>query len=59
MQAFQVAAFAFPVSDGVADEFECGNTAEIRDRKNGIEHGLKAGIVAFLREHVHLKEPLV
>jgi hypothetical protein len=59
MQAFQVAAFAFPVSDGVADELESGNAAKIRDGKDGVEYGLKAGVFAFLRKHVHLEEPLV
>ena len=59
MQAFQVSAFAFPVADGIADELECRNAPEIGDGKNGIEHGLKPGIFAFLRKHVHLEEPLV
>ena len=59
MQAFQVPAFAFPVSDGVADELERRDAAEIRNRKYGVEDRLKAGIFALLRKHVHLEEPLV
>src|SRR5262245_48559815 len=59
MEAFQVPAFAFPVSDRIADEFERRNTSEVRNRKNRIEHGLKAGIIAFLRKHVHLEETLI
>src|SRR5204862_2265211 len=59
MEAFQVSALALPVSDGVADEFECRNTAKIRDRADGIEYRLQTVIVAFLRQHVHLEEPLV
>ena len=59
MQAFQIPAFALPVADGIADEFERRYAAEIRYRKDGIEYGLKPGIFAFLRKHVHLEEPLV
>jgi hypothetical protein len=59
VQTFQVSAFAFPISDGIADEFEGRNATEIRDWKNGVEHGLKPGVIAFLRQHVHLEEPLV
>jgi hypothetical protein len=29
------------------------------DGKDGIEDGLKSGVFAFLRQHVHLEEPLV
>ena len=59
MQAFQIPAFAFPVTDRITDEFQCRYAAEIRDRKDGIEYGLKPGIFAFLGKHVHLEEPLV
>jgi hypothetical protein len=59
MQAFQVAAFAFPVSDGVADEFECRDATKIRYWKNGLENRLQPCVVAFLGQHVHLEEPLV
>ena len=59
MQAFQIPAFALPVADGVADEFECRYAAKIRYRKDGIEYGLKPGIFALLGKHVHLEEPLV
>ena len=59
MKPLQVTALALPVSDGVADELECRNTAEIRDRKDGVEYRLQACIFAFLRKHVHLEEPFV
>src|SRR5579864_5066877 len=59
MQAFQISAFAFPVADGIADEFECGYAAKIRYWKDGIEYRLKPSIFAFLRKHIHLEEPLV
>ena len=59
MESFQVSAFAFPVSDGVADEFERRDAAEIRDREYGVEYRLKPGIFALLRKHVHLEEALV
>ena len=59
MQPLQVSALAFPVSDGIADELESGNTAEIGDREDRVEHRLKAGVFALLRKHVHLEEPFV
>jgi hypothetical protein len=59
VQAFQVSALAFPVADGVADELECRNAPEIRNREDGIEDRLKSGIFAFLGKHVHLEEPFI
>src|SRR5229473_2909125 len=59
MQAFQVPALALPVANGIANELERRNAAKIRDREDGIEYGLKPGIFAFLRKHVHLEEPFV
>ena len=59
MQTLQVSTFAFPVSDGVADELQGGDAAEIRNWKNRVEYGLETGVFAFLRKHVHLEEPLV
>src|ERR1041385_7597028 len=59
MQAFQISTFAFPVADGVADEFECRYAAKIRNWKDGIEYRLQTSIIAFFRKHVHLEEPLV
>jgi hypothetical protein len=59
MEAFQVSAFALPVSDGVADELESRHATEIRDRENGVEHRLQTGVFALLRKHVHLEEPFV
>ena len=48
MKPLQVAALALPVPDRVADEFELRHSAEIRDRKHGVEHGLKPGVFALL-----------
>jgi hypothetical protein len=59
MEAFQVSALALPIADGIADEFERGYAAEVRDREDGIEYRLKSGIFAFLRKHVHLEESFV
>src|SRR5215467_9106010 len=59
MQAFQIPAFALPIADRITDEFECRYAAEIRYWEDGIEYGLQSSIVAFLRKHVHLEEPLV
>jgi hypothetical protein len=59
MKAFQVAALALPVADGIVDKIELGQTAEVRDGKYTGEDGLKAGVIAFGREEVHLQEPLI
>ena len=59
VQALQVRAFAFPVADGITDEFERRYTAKVRNRKNRVEDGLKAGILALIRKHVHLEEAFV
>src|SRR5207237_8144406 len=59
MEPFQVSALALPVSDGVADEFECRYAAKVRYRENRIKNGLQGGVFAFLGQHVHLQEPLV
>ena len=59
MQAFQVAALALPVSDGVVDEFELAQTAKIGDRKDGIEHALQSGIFTLPGKQVHLKKSLI
>jgi hypothetical protein len=59
VQTFQVRALAFPVTDGVADEFECGDTPKIRDREDRVKNRLQTGIVPLFGKHVHLKEALV
>jgi hypothetical protein len=59
MQAFQVAALALPVSDGVVHEFQLGHFAEIPDRKNRGEDGLQTAVVALARQQVHLQKALI
>ena len=59
METFEVSALAFPVSDGIADELECGDSAKIRDWEDGIKNRLKPGVFALLRQHVHLEKTLV
>jgi hypothetical protein len=59
MEALEIAAFTFPVSDRIADEFEGGYSPEVGYWENGVENSLKTGVFAFLRQHVHLEEPLV
>jgi len=59
MKPFQVAAFALPVSNGIADKFERRDAAKIRYRKDGIENSLQPGIFSFFGQHVHLEEALV
>ena len=59
VQPLQVAALALPVADGVIDELELGDVAEVRDREDGGEDGLQAIVLALLGELVHLQEALI
>jgi hypothetical protein len=59
MQSFQVAAFAFPVADGVIDKFQLGDIAEIANGKDGLKHRLQAGIVPLTRQLVHLQKAVI
>jgi hypothetical protein len=59
MQAFEIAALALPVADGVVDELELADAAEIGNGKYGTENGLQAGIFPFIGKQVHLQEALV
>jgi hypothetical protein len=59
VQALQVSALALPIPDGVVHEFELLHFAEIFDRKNGSEDGLKTTIIAFAGQQVHLQKALI
>ena len=59
MQALQVAALAFPIADGVIDEFELAQPPKIGDRKNAFENAFETSVVAFTGQQVHLQEPFV
>jgi hypothetical protein len=59
VQPFQVAALAFPISDGVIDEIQLRKSAEILNRKHGAEDGLEACVFALARQQIHLQESLI
>src|SRR5271165_3426787 len=59
MQAFQVAALALPVANGVIDKLELAQTTEIGDRENRTENALQSAVFTFLGEQVHLQEALI
>ena len=59
MQTLQVAALALPVADGVVDELQLRDVAEIGDREHRLKHGLQTGIVALAGQQVHLQEAFV
>ncbi len=59
MQPLQVAALALPVSDGVIDELQLAQPAEVGNRKHRVEHALQAGIFPFAGKQVHLQKPLI
>ena len=59
VQPFQVAALAFPVADRVIDELQIAHAAKIGNRKDAVEDGLQADVLALIRQQVHLQKPLV
>ncbi len=59
VEALEVAALALPVADGVIDELELRDVAEVGDGEDGGEDGLEAVVLALLGELVHLEEALV
>src|SRR5581483_9491127 len=59
VQPLQLAALALPVADRVLDELERRVLAEVADRKDRLEHRLKAGVLALARQPIHLQEALV
>src|ERR1035438_3189601 len=59
VQAFQIAALALPVADGIIDELQFADAAEIGNRKYRAENRLQARIFPFVGKQVHLQEALV
>ena len=59
VQTFQVAALAFPVSDGVIDEIQLRESSKILDREYGREDGLQPRVFALRRQQIHLQEALI
>jgi hypothetical protein len=59
LESFQLPALALPNSDRVLDELKLAVIAEVGDRKDGLEDGLKTKVFSFRGKQVHLKEPLV
>jgi hypothetical protein len=59
IEAFEAAALAFPVADGIVDEGELAQAAEIRYRKYGLEYALQTDVIALIRKKVHLKKAFI
>src|ERR1022692_988919 len=59
VQAFQIAALALPVADGIIDELQFADAAEIGNREYRAENRLQARIFPFVGKQVHLQEALV
>ncbi len=59
VEPLEVAALALPVADGVVDELELADVAEVGDGEDGGEDRLEAVVLALLRKLVHLEEALV
>src|SRR5580700_3988394 len=59
VQALEIAALALPVADGVIDELQFADAAEIGNREYGAEYRLQARIFPFVGQQVHLQEPLI
>ena len=59
VEPFKASALALPVADGVIDEVELRNAAEIRDGEDGIKYGLQTHILPLRRQKIHLQEALI
>ena len=59
LQPFEVAALALPITDLILDEIQGRRFAEIRNRKNRLEHRLKTSVDTFFRQQIHLQKPIV
>ncbi len=59
VQPLEGAALAFPVADGIVDELQFAQTAEIGDREDAAEDALQPDVVPLIGQHVHLQEPLI
>jgi hypothetical protein len=59
VQSLQVAALALPVADREVHEVELRDAAEIDNGEDRHKHRLQPGVVALVRQLVHLQEPLV
>src|SRR6185312_13852411 len=59
VEAFEVAALAFPVADGVVDKLKFGDVAKVRYGEHGGEDGLQPVVLALLRQLVHGQKALI
>src|SRR5687767_11153732 len=58
-EAFKVAALALPVADLVLNVLKGSRLPKIRHRKDRLKNRLEPDVVAFLRNQIHLQEPVV
>ena len=56
---FQIAALAFPVADGIIDELQLADAAEIGNREDRSENRLQTDVFTLVRQKIHLQELLV
>ena len=49
LEAFEIAAFALPITDLVLDIFERSRLAKVRHRKDRRKHSLQADVIALFR----------
>jgi hypothetical protein len=59
MQALEVTALALPVTDRVIHKVKLRYIAKVGDGKDGGEHRLQTGVVAFGGQLVHLEKALI
>src|SRR5262249_35104801 len=59
VQAGELAALALPVADRILDELERRVLAEVGNREHRLEDRLQARVLTFVRQPVHLQEPLI
>jgi hypothetical protein len=59
VESLEAAALAFPVADRVVDEIQLRDAAKVRNRKDGIEHGLQPSILPLRGKQIHLQKSLI
>src|ERR1051325_1237104 len=59
VQTLEVPALALPVSDGVIDELQLAQAAEVRDRKDAFEYAFQTRVVALAGQQIHLQKTLI
>ncbi len=59
METLEVAALALPVADGVVDEVQLRNAAEVSNGENRNKHRLQPRVITLVGQLIHLQKALI